>query len=160
MQCCQVPLSKLYESLGWYHVEASQKQRICTATRTNGEPCKSPLIDDTGLCIAHRRSRSEVLAAVTAATERSAEVRAERAKSPREILAERALAKIDKIAAAYETAVEDKDPRVRYQAASAFLAEAFGKPIQPTREEGGMIFQHPLLTEEDLSKLNAQKNGK
>jgi len=32
------------------------------------------------------------------------------------------------------------DYRARYQAASALLAEAYGKPMQPTHEQGGVTF--------------------
>jgi LmbE family N-acetylglucosaminyl deacetylase len=51
----------------------------------------------------------------------------------------------------------DPDHRARYQAAVAAFAEAFGKPLQPTRDEGGMIFSHPLLSAKDIQKLNDRR---
>ena len=118
-------------------------QPRCSAKRKDGEPCGSFASRD-GKCAAHS---DRVTVGTPEHSRRAAEAsvakRRELAKSAREVFRERVDEHVDQLwnelyAAATE-AVDEKgqpDYRTRALAVKDIMAEAYGKPLQPTKEEG------------------------
>lgn len=119
----------------------------CRGTRKDGEPCGAwQQVDHHGYCRVHSRSSTfDSVETGRRAGKKSGERRRELAKTARELLRERVEAERDRVWNAYSGALEAEtadglpDHRARYQAASALLAEAYGKPLQPTQETGGPV---------------------
>jgi len=129
-------------------VDEREHEPRCKGTRRDGAPCGAwQQLDDEGLCRVHSHSsRFDPVETGRRAGLRSGTVRREQAKSVRERLREKVEAEIDLVWAAYAGALEAvgadgaPDHRARYQAASALLAESYGKPVQPTLDQGGVQF--------------------
>jgi hypothetical protein len=149
------------KALGWKG--KSGGEGVC---KKNGQPCTSTVGLEDGYCAVHRPSAGfDPVATDRKGGIKSGEVRREAGKTVRERLREKVEENVEEIWAAFQgamnatTADGAADHRARYQAAATVLAEAYGKPLQPTRDEGGLIFAHPLLTDADIERLNKQMSN-
>jgi hypothetical protein len=121
-------------------MEANGKP-TCRGTTKAGKPCQSFILGGDGYCHAHGTPPEVLAEERRSGGLAAAALRRELAKSARELLRERAQEHMEEIWTAYHEALaatdaEGKpDHRARFQAASALLAEAYGKPVQPVEDQ-------------------------
>lgn len=128
--------------------ELAGSKVTCQGTTKAGNECQSTLVGSDGYCIVHSPTkRFDPVVTGRAGGLKSGETRRALAKSARERLRE--LAENDdamwrKVKAAYEDGLEALGPdgmpdfRGRVQAADAFLAQAYGKPVQTIAGDHGI----------------------
>jgi hypothetical protein len=105
--------------------------RTCAGTRKNGEPCCSRILLEDGYCSAHSPTRGVDMAALgRSAGLASGEARRELGKTVRERLREKVEENVDRIWSAFESGLTSDDERTQIVAATAVLAEAYGRPPQ------------------------------
>ena len=109
-------------------------RRTCTGTRKDGEPCRSTAINADGLCFVHGSSPNLLAEVTRRGGIASGEARREQGKSVRARLREKVEENVELVWAAFRDGLEavdeegNADSRGRVAAASALLAEAYGKP--------------------------------
>ena len=126
----------------------TSERRTCGGTRKDGSPCGAwQQLDAEGLCRLHSASSGfDPGEQGRKGGVQSGIARRELRKTVRERLRELVEENAEEVWAAYLEALTAStgdglpDYRARYQAASALLAEAYGKPMQPTHEQGGVTF--------------------
>jgi Family of unknown function (DUF5763) len=114
----------------------------CKGLRKNGKPCRSTAIGPDGYCPLHGDSpRLDPAELGRKGGVRSGQSRRELGKSVRQRLQEKVEEHAEEIWQAYyggltaTNAEGEPDARARFQAADALLAQAYGKPLQPTTSE-------------------------
>ena len=104
------------------------------------------MVRKSGYCMVHDPSATfDPVTTGRQGGRRSGEVRREQAKSVRDRLRDKVEANADTVWAVYFDGLTATSPdgspdfRARFHAASSLLAEAYGKPVQPTHEQAGTI---------------------
>lgn len=105
--------------------------RTCAGTRKSGGPCSSRILLEDGFCSAHSPTRGVDMAALgRTAGVASGEARRELGKTVRERLREKVEDNVELIWTAFESGLTSDDERTQIVAATAALAEAYGRPPQ------------------------------
>ena len=118
----------------------------CKGRTRAGSACRSTVLRADGYCGVHSPSTTfDPVETGRQGGKRSGEVRRDQAKSVRDRLRDKVEANAETVWAAFfdgltaTTTDGSPDFRARFHAASSLLAEAYGKPIQPTHEQAGTI---------------------
>jgi hypothetical protein len=102
-------------------------ERHCQAKNRAGQPCRSPVVGDDGLCVVHS-GRLDMREVGRAGGIASAEVRLRRAKHVRERLQQKVERHFEDVWAVFERALKSENEAVQLKAAMGLLAEAYGNP--------------------------------
>jgi hypothetical protein len=142
----------------------------CTGTRKDGKPCRSTILADNGRCAYHGGVPPDEIA------ERQrrgglawGEARRQLARSGRDRMREQFEEDeeaYNKLRAAYVEGLEattadgEPDYRARLHAADSFLAQIYGKPVQPTEERGQplVVVRPPRSFDSDSSTSELPEN--
>ena len=119
---------------------------VCKGRTKAGEACRSAVLGSDGYCAVHSPSATfDPVATGRQGGKRSGEIRREQAKSVRDRLRDKVEANAETVWAAFFDGLTATNPdgspdfRARFHAASSLLAEAYGKPVQPTHEQGRTV---------------------
>jgi hypothetical protein len=133
--------------------ESLPARRTCAGKRKDGSPCASTLVQDDGYCVQHSPTKrfdpreTGRVGGLKAGEQRRALSNSYRARMVQQFESDTRTYR--KIVAAFQDALEAftscpgcgeqmPDHGRRVDAARSALAELYGKPVQPTREEGGL----------------------
>jgi hypothetical protein len=128
-------LTTVSETVGADEVPANSLVRdsratavVCRGTRRDGEPCRSTLVLADGFCRVHSPATTDLVEQTRSAGIASGEARREQVKTVRDRLREKVEDNVEMVWAAFESGMTSDDERAQIAAATAVLAEAYGRP--------------------------------
>lgn len=110
----------------------------CTATKSDGEPCKAYAVSNGTLCAGHSGLGAVGLDPV-AAQEASARVRSERARERKLTLLDRIAARLDADAAQIVEEMRSAGRGGDWRATEALITRVHGKPVERVDVQAGTV---------------------